>query len=340
MSKYKLTIVLFSVLMVLACSEPPVLPEAKPLQASAEQLAQIPFRSAGELQIKINRDIELYNQDLNRPLSLTAMYPAQGEDYPLVIFSPGNFSNKDYYDAVLAHWVSHGYVVLAPQHEDCCGMVNGIFNSLWYGEFGLVEQRILDINFLLSQLSNLAQQIPELHNKFDEDNIAMAGHSFGGFTAQQFAGAGTYNPDDGQYHYYQNPDIKAVVALSPPGPMFDVITKDSWHSVKGPMLITTGTWDVDGRFFKTWDVHKMSFDTASDANQYALVIEGADHYLGNLICRPEREHAPQTDALTMVNAATTAFLHRYLKADEDTATLLEADTLTTLTQGFAYIESR
>ncbi len=49
---------------------------------------------------------------------------------------------------------------------------------------------------------------------------------------------------------------------------------------------------------------------------YSLVVDGADHYLGNLICRPEREEQPQHKALRVINTASVAFLDWQLKGGE------------------------
>ncbi|WP_448212041.1 alpha/beta hydrolase family protein [Colwellia sp. MEBiC06753] len=332
--------IMMIVLLLCACSEPIELPTASPLTISQQARDSISNIQTGKLKVIIDRDIHLTNNELDRPLELTIFYPEPADQYPVILFSHGNFSSKDKYDNVITHWVSHGYVVIAPNHQDCCSMVSGIFNSLWYGNYGLVEQRILDMQFLLKNLEQLESITPKLSDRMNTNNLALAGHSFGGFTAQQFGGAGVFNPEDNRYHYVQDDRISAIVALSPPGPMFDVITKDSWHQLNTPMLLTTGTWDFDGRFFPTWQVHKMSFDTAKPDNKFALVVQGADHYLGNLICRPEREQAPQYDALAIVNATTTSFLNKFLKGMQSEDIAQQFNDIDDITLGFAQIFSR
>ncbi|WP_371189400.1 alpha/beta hydrolase family protein [Thalassotalea maritima] len=322
------------------CNDAISLPQAQPLSASSEQLMAIPFIDKGPYQVIINRDVTLHNPDLQRDLDISAFYPEQGQQFPLVIFSPGFVAHKDTYDNVIAYWVSHGFVVLAVNHQDCCSMVSGIIKSMWFGNFGLVEQRVNDVRFLQQSLAELVSQYPFLQNKFDAENLAIAGHSFGGFTAQLFAGAGTYNPDDERYHYIAIDNVKAVLAISPPGPMFDVITDKSWQKLSLPTFISTGTWDVDGRFFKTWQVHNMSFDTALPGDKYSLVTQGADHYFGNLICRPEREELPQHDALRMLNATSTLFLKSYLTDEVVSKQQLQTLDLGGVTNGFSTLTRR
>ncbi|HEB28972.1 MAG TPA: hypothetical protein ENI05_14670 [Porticoccus sp.] len=324
---------------VASCAEEVELPEAKPLDATAEQLATLYKAEKGPYKVMSKTDVVLPVSE-DKSLELSVFYPQADERFPLLLFSHGNWSDKDKYNAVIDHWVSHGYVVIAPNHVDCCSAVHGIINSVRYGQFGLIDERMKDFIFLLDHLRLVEDTVAGLAGKIDSDRIAATGHSFGAFTAQQFAGAGTFNPDTEEYVYYRNDRIKAVVAISPPGPMFDVINDQSWKNLDQPMLLTTGTWDSNAQFWPDWRLHKMSFDTAKAGKNYALITQGADHYLGNLICRPEREQAPQYDALKMLNATSMAFLDAYVKADPLAQAFIDGDQLATATNGFSIIERR
>ena len=122
--------------------------------------------------------------------------------------------------------------------------------------------------------------------------------------------------------------------------MFDTITADSWLPLATPTLVSTGTQDIQPRFWPDWRSHLQSFETARPGNQYALVIEGADHYLGNLICRTDRDGPPQQDALRMVQLVSTTFLDAYLKEDPGAMAFLDSDRLATITGDFARLSSR
>lgn len=324
---------------IAACSEP-LLPVAEPLTAQPGQLAQIPYLRQGELKVLTERGLILPATAKQRELELSVFYPEQQGRYPLVLFSHGNWSSKDKYDKVIQFWVSHGYVVVAPNHLDCCSRVSGILNSLRYGNFGLIENRVKDMRYLMEHFDLLEQRLPGLKGKTDLTKIALAGHSFGAFTAQQFGGAGTLNTEDSSYYFYKDDRVKAIVALSPPGPMFDEITAQSWQQLATPSFNSTGSWDIDKYFFPQWQLHKTAFDSARPGHNYLLVTQGADHYLGNLICRPEREVAPQQDALNMLNASSTAFLAAYLKQDEQAKRFLQSGQLQQLTTGFSSLEFR
>ena len=248
----KTSVALFITCLLMACSEP-VLPSAQALDAEQEQLALIPNIKAGPFSVMTERSL-LFSvpeskSDNERELELSVFFPEQGQNYPVLFFSHGNWSTKDKYDQLITFWVSHGYVVIAPNHRDCCSMASGIFNSLRYGNFALIEHRVKDFTFLINRYAQLETSYPKLKGKGDINNIALVGHSFGAFTAQQFGGAGTYNTDDKQYHFYGDDRVKAIVAISPPGPMFEEITAQSWQNLSTPTFVSTGTWDVDSHFF-------------------------------------------------------------------------------------------
>ena len=64
------------------------------------------------------RDIALPGAGEERELTVNLYFPAQGSDFPLLLFSHGNWSDKDSYDRIIEHWVSHGYTVVAANHLD------------------------------------------------------------------------------------------------------------------------------------------------------------------------------------------------------------------------------
>jgi dienelactone hydrolase len=318
-----------------ACAKSAELEAAEPLGAAARSvLEKIPGYGPGPYEAVLLENLVLKRDELG-DMSLRVWYPHRDEPLPVVIFSHGNWSDKDRYDAVLKHWASYGFTVIATTHLDGVNMARGIFNALRYGNAGLIAGRVADVRYLIDHLAQVQALVPVTLNP---ERLAVTGHSFGAFTAQQFAGAsaivegGDIVADDSR--------VDAVVALSPPGPMFDEITSKSWTSMHGPVFMTTGTHDVNPRFFPDWRLHKMSFDTAIVGEQYALVVAGADHYLGNLICRPEREAAPQIDALNIINALSTVFLLTQLTDDQALTAWLQAADVANLSNGFAILAKK
>lgn len=323
-----------------ACSGDANLPPASPLSADPAAVRQLYAAAPGPREVVGASGLQLAGEDGQRPLDFNLYYPATGETYPLLLFSHGNWSNKDSYDTVIRHWVSHGYAVIAPNHLDCCSALKGIFNSLRYGQLGLIEGRVQDLRRLLAALPAIERLHPAFAGKADPARLGITGHSFGAYSAQLFGGATAFDPDTERYQSYRDERARAIVALSPPGPMFDTITADSWRQLSTPTLVVTGTWDIQPSFWPDWRAHLMSWESAVAGDQYALVTRGADHYLGNLICRPEREEAPQQDALQMMRIVTTAFLDAYLKDDAAAMAFMGSDQLGEVTAGFSELSRR
>lgn len=108
---------------------------------------------------------------------------ALSEPAPWLIFSHGNgaFAEQSYY--LTEFFASHGWVVVAPQHtgntfRDTQGAID-----LRSGGF-----RPQDITALLDHLESLPNDEPL--KAVLSDKIAMAGHSFGGYTTLASAGTG------------------------------------------------------------------------------------------------------------------------------------------------------
>ncbi|WP_160154728.1 alpha/beta fold hydrolase [Microbulbifer sp. ALW1] len=316
---------------------PVVLAEAKPLPADT-QLSAIYGLDPGPNPIKVIPAIHLTTRD--GPLTLTAFYPDTEGVYPLVLFSHGNFSNRRAYDRILRHWVSHGYVVLAPDHRDAGGLLNSILAMTRFGKDGVMQQRPRDLINILDNLNAIADQAAELDRRIDRNRVVAAGHSFGAFTAQMLGGADAAVPGGDRRLQERDGRFQAVVAFSPPGPMFEMVDEQSWQNMTVPQLVTTGTWDVEPRFFRDWRLHAMSYERGVEGLNSLLVTEGADHYFGNLICRLELDAEPQTDALRMANAVSLAFLDAEIKEVARARDFLASDTPALATAGFARLSRR
>lgn len=333
---------LFALLLCLvlaACGDDLVLAPAAPLSVAPDQIQDLYGARPGPHEVVSTTSLSLARPG-DSALELSLYYPAEGSGYPLLLFSHGNWSDRHSYDRLITHWVSHGYVVIATDHADCCSPVKGIFNSLRYGQLGLINRRVTQLRQLLKGIADLESIYPPFLDKADTGKVAAVGHSFGAFTAQQLGGASALDTDTGEYAYQPNPAVAAVVAISPPGPMFDTITAESWRGLQTPTLVTTGTWDVQKGFWEDWRMHLMSYENSPAGDKYALVVQGADHYLGNLICRTQRDQPPQEDALTMIQLVTTAFLDARLKGLSSAEHVLAPDALSKATAGFAEVRQR
>ncbi|MEE2002945.1 hypothetical protein QWY20_15920 [Alkalimonas sp. MEB108] len=336
-------LLLLTLLMALSgCSKPIELPEVPPLPAEAEALLQRPELTAKHPNL-FDTGLQLTRLDGER-IRFRLLSPEATGHYPVLLFSHGNWSHQLEYDALITHWAQQGYIVLSMDHRDCCGMARGIVAALRFGNVRLIEQRVQHLALLLNQPAPWLSLLPA-GVKANLDQVAVTGHSFGAYSAQLFQGATFYDPAIKAQRpvdvQLSNPAaIRAVVAISPPGPMFDEITENSWDNLQGPVLVTTGSWDVEPRFFPDYRLHLMSHQKALPGSQYGLVLAGADHYFGRLIGRTGREEQAQQVQFQLLLLASTAFLDAYLKGDPKAQQFLQSDELTEITQGFASLSLR
>lgn len=213
-----------------------------------------------------------------RPVPVRIWNPAR-RARALVAFSHGANSSPRKYDRLAEPLAAAGYRVIAPLHADSPEHPGG---GTIPREAG-IPMRLADMREVLRQ----AGSVPAI----------VAGHSYGALIAQMLAGAGSTPPEA----------VAAVVAWSPPGPFPPTLPADSWAAMARPQLVVTGTADTLPAMAPTWQVHRTSFDTAP--GPAALFVgHDVDHYFGNIIGRPERREAPQTEQFRDAVALMRAFL--------------------------------
>jgi pimeloyl-ACP methyl ester carboxylesterase len=217
------------------------------------------------------------------------VWDAAGPAKSLVAYSHGANSRPDKYDRLFERLAAAGHSVVAPLHVDSPDHPAA-------GTFARPAQ--------------IAMRLEDMRGIFaahggDAPKIA-AGHSYGAMIAQMIGGAGGTAPEA---------DVKAVMAWSPPGAYAPMqISAGMWKTLARPQLVITGTADLLPGMAPTWDVHRLSFDTAPVPGAL-FVGEGVDHYFGNIICRPERAVPPQTQQFDDAVAVSLAFLDRVLAGE-------------------------
>lgn len=119
--------------------------------------------------------------------------------FPLVLFSHGHSGMRwqsTFYTVALA---SHGYVVIAPDHED--GTLSDTLRDKLDSVVVLFDKRPADGTFLLDVFTDLPDEDP-LAEIIDVERIGVSGHSFGGFTSLRMAA--------------MDERVKAIVPQTPP----------------------------------------------------------------------------------------------------------------------------
>lgn len=257
------------------------------------------------------------NNGETRVLDTWIWYPASGDadaavadpvrdggPFPVVIFSHGSGGSPEKQSFFTEHLASWGFVVAAPPHPgnttaDCfpCG-TDSIIKS--------AGQRPDDVTFVLDKLIALNGDAAQpLGAIIDPERAALAGHSFGGWTAIYSATSGRFD---------------AVIAMAPGAPLLLV---GRAKEIRIPVQIFESSKD---QIVSAEGVRKLA----------AAVPEGTPLVYVTL---PEGRHLAYIDrcfdcggelgeqrAHELINAYGVAFLQRYVVGDERYAAYLEEST--------------
>lgn len=166
--------------------------------------------------------------------------PAQPGEHPLVIFSHFSGGGRRTATYLTTHLASHGYAVAAMDHSEVVAPELGPRPGESAADRArridaVIASRVPDVRVLLSALTGTRPVAGLDGIGLDPELIAVAGHSFGGWTALAA-------PES-------EPRVRAVVALAPGGssrPVPGVLPLTlafGWERVV-PLLILTGDLDV------------------------------------------------------------------------------------------------
>ncbi|PWV97782.1 hypothetical protein DFR52_106307 [Hoeflea marina] len=292
-------------------------------------MSTVPYRSAAaENGILEAHDILAGGPDLERPL--TCRWPAERPPLGVVVFCHGLGSGPRHYGALSRHWASNGYLVVHPGFDDAIEVVARAEPELgldpqadlsnwstvepvrarmheilhapdrWMGRLAVVRATARALPEILEATAGaLRQPVPR----------AIAGHSFGAYTAQLLAGAEIDLPGLSAQRFSE-PGFAAAILLSAQGRAQQGLRDGSWAHIDGPLLNVTGTLDR-GANGGDWRWKCEPYDLAPDGGKYLAVLEGADHFLGGFTETAARGAGSpaQSDA---VRQLTLAFLDAHL----------------------------
>ena len=135
-----------------------------------------------------------------RSESLLDATPVNAEHpFPVVIFSPGNGTNIEFYSSLASEIASHGYVVVGVNHPYdvpavplSSGEIAPYDKDQWILSIEehqaytteRVKVRVTDLLYVLEELDEMNSSGP-FAGFMDLDSVAVAGHSLGGITASE-----------------------------------------------------------------------------------------------------------------------------------------------------------
>lgn len=219
--------------------------------------------------------------------------------YPLVIFSHGFSANATWYSTLPEAYASHGFIILAPEHLE----------KEWGKSALATMDRSGDITQVLDYAEGLNAANGELAGQIDMTNVAVVGHSFGGYTALAAAGAqidfAAFNqrcaelgPEDpkaflcmpilgqeaamaaqaglagvpeGLWPSMGDPRVTAIVPIAGDAFLFDQV---GLSQITVPMMAIGGTADTGTPY--DWG-SKLSYDHVSSGEKTLVGFAGAEH---------------------------------------------------------------
>lgn len=268
-----------------------------------------------------------------RDIPLRVAYPKSPGQYPVVVFSHGAFCYPQLYAAITDHWVSHGYVVILPDHPDS----PNIQPPLRLDQMGgLTDTRIAELNFIFGNLDEVAAAAG-IAGQLDTDRLAVAGHSFGSVIAMAKAGLWLRTPDGGRRQYL-DPRIRGAVIMSGVGQMDEMMAADAFSGLTMPLIATGGTLDLGntgGPTVHPWEWRMSPYTLAPPGDKYSVVLEEGDHYLGGVICRTDRGGDDDPAGAAIDADLTLAFLDAYVKQEPQAIRFLATADVNARTAGRA-----
>lgn len=231
--------------------------------------------------------------------------------YPLVIFSHGFTSNAPWYSTLIEHYASYGFVVLAPEHIE-------VFDPDWSDFWKATIDRPRDIKQVLDYAEKLTAAGGDMAGLIDMRHVAVAGHSYGGYTALAMAGAqfdldafnarcaalpaddpvlavgctplvkheaematraGLTPMPNGLWPSFGDSRVTAIIPMAGDSYMFD---KAGLSKITIPMMAIGGTIDTSTPY--DWGA-KPSYDNASSAQKALVTIENAEHPIFETPCK-------------------------------------------------------
>jgi predicted dienelactone hydrolase len=292
-------------------------------EAPATYAPPTPAREVGELKL------EWHDAKRDRALPVKIYFPKEGAGpFPVVIFSHGLGGSRDHYEYLGRHWAGCGYVSVHLTHP---GSDDRVWKEVPVAERAQALQRAAanlsnalnrppDAQFAIDQIEQLnTDATAPLKGRLDLDAVAIAGHSFGGYTALALAGE-TFILPLGATKRYDEPRIKAAIQMSAPAPAIRRELDKTFDSITMPVMHLTGTKDFLEILPQTSAAdRRLPFDHMSRSETCLVIFNDGDHFIFSgrerMAATPEKL-AQDARFQKLICAGTTAFWDAYLKGND------------------------
>jgi predicted dienelactone hydrolase len=200
------------------------------------------------------------------PYSLEVAWnaPVHGGPFPFVLLSHGGGGTPLAYRTLASHLVQSGYVVAMPEHPGD----NRNDRSLTEAVENL-ERRPRHARLAVDAVCADAELGPRLRR----DDIAVIGHSMGGYTALALGGGQPWTGPGQRVEVTRDPRVKALVLMAPAACWF--VPNDALKDVSAPILLLVAEHD---RIAPRWQ-GQLVLDLVPDPARVTFkVVENANHF--------------------------------------------------------------
>ena len=329
--------------------------EAK--RANHPNYLQLPdIRQLGPFEIAAKKTWILTDKKRNRRFYVDIYQPKtlrEGKT-PIVLFSHGLASRPEDFFKEAKHLASYGFVVAIPQHlgsdtQQIQNLLGGYSRQVFSVDEFL--HRPQDISYVIDELERRNQL--QFKGKLDTENVGVAGHSFGGYTALALAGATIdFNNLEKEckesfsylntslllqcralklarknYHF-RDKRVKAIVAANPVNS--SIFGRKELEKIDVPLLIGAGNYDPAApAVFE----QVRCFPWFKTPHKYLVLIEGQAHIdlsnldagMTNLITSVPELTLPSPELLSQyTNALMLAFFETYIANNSNYDVYLQA----------------
>ncbi len=184
------------------------------------------------------------------------------EKFPLVIISHGNGGSHLLYRTISTHLAKNGYIVAMPEHYGN----NRNNNQLENTNENLIN-RPRHVSLTIDQI--LSEDI--FGKNVSLNNIAVIGHSMGGYTALALAGGIPRTREGEKIEVSPDPRVKAIVLLAPGTGWF----MNSLENVTIPILMLTAEHDL---ITPSWNAEIVLNHVPDKAQVNYRMVENAGHF--------------------------------------------------------------
>jgi predicted dienelactone hydrolase len=261
----------------------------------------------------------------------------------VIVLSHGAGGDWDTHYAQARHLASHGYIVLCLEHvgSNRERMTQGLrllknLEEMTH-DSAKVFNRPKDVTFVLDRAEEWNRSHRDLSGKFDLSRVGAMGHSFGAFTTMVVCGmrpvldwlTPSVQPGKGIGPDQRDKRIHCGVALSPQGVGEPFFLRESFRSLKVPLLGVSGTLDKQQNGMPA-DNRKEAFALWPPNEHRFVWLHNAKHLDFTDSTGSERRAIPSAtrdDVQPVTRAATLLFFEAHLKGDAEAAKRLTKEGL-------------